>query len=352
MENDNNLKRGHGPFFISYDDLKNSLLTPNIREGELVRNIKLISENFTNSRSEITKYVLDEKLVSSYTSFYFPTNIPKLHFLFEQLSTEVKNDLFNREFIDFGAGPGTFSFAFRSLRQLDGAKITCIDSSFLMLDQSKKLMTNFFPGQQIEYLKNYSNKNEESVLFFGNSINEIGVSRASEIIKSVSPEYVIWIEPGTSELFLDLKKLRSDLVSRYDIIYPCPSGHECPNIWCHQVLRTTFHPSIERISQLVGLNRKTLPLVAHVYRKKKNVSAIKVETALIVQYLNETKFSFLYEVCILEDGENKLVTFELLKKFMNKEIIKKFKNANVGEKIIFSVLKKIDNVWRVRVESE
>jgi hypothetical protein len=350
LENDNLNKGGFGPFFISYEDLRIHLLTPDMRESDLKKNIRIISENFTQSRSEIGKYVLDEKLVSAYAAFYLPTNIPKLKFLFDQLAPAIKDDIFKREFIDIGSGPGTFAYAFRSLRTIDGAPIHCIDSSIFMQAQSKKIMNGFYPKQEVLFQKNYSLKNEDATLFFGNSINEMGVALAGKMIKAISPEYVMWIEPGTSELFLDLKTLRSELTANYDIVYPCPSGDLCPNSWCHQVLRTTFHPEIERISQLVELNRKTLPLVAHLYRKKKAPLKEQLQTALTVQYLNETKFSFLYDVCISENGQNKIMTFEFLKKFMSTAIIKHFKNSNIGERIEYQVEKKLENVWRVRVK--
>jgi ribosomal protein RSM22 (predicted rRNA methylase) len=353
LENDNHEKGGFGPFLISFEDLKNHLLVPDIKESELKKNIRIISENFTQTRSEIGKYVLDEKLVSTYASFYLPTNIPKLKFLFDQLTTEIKNDIFKREFIDMGSGPGTFAYAFRSLRASNGAPIFCIDSSALMLAQSKKILNGFFPKQEVIFQKNYLTKNKESVLFFGNSINEMGKNLTMSTIEAISPEYIIWIEPGTSELFKDIKTIRAQLVADYDIIYPCLSGAACPNQWCHQVLRTTFHPSIERLSQLVELNRKTLPLVAHVYRKKTkeqySINVEEIDTAVIVQYLNETKFSFLYEVCISDNGENKMITFELLKKFMTNERVKYFKNSNVGERVKFQVEKKLEKVWRVKL---
>ena len=142
-----------GPFLISYEQLKPHLLNPSIREHELILNIKKISENFTTDRSEISKYVLNENMVSSYAAFYLPTNLPKLEFLLSHLNPDVRENILNRELIDVGSGPGTFAFAFRSLRSLDQKKIVCIDNSQLMLSQAEKIMKAFFPKQEVTYLK-------------------------------------------------------------------------------------------------------------------------------------------------------------------------------------------------------
>lgn len=251
-----------------------------------------------------------------------------------------------------GAGPGTFSLAYKMLLEIQGhVEMVAVDSAQIMLDQATKIMNGFFPGDKFTTTRKISSASPSSILFFGHSINEMGVERAQDLIMTVDPEYVMWIEPGTSEFFHDLKKLRGNLLDSYDVIYPCPGNAGCPSDWCHQVLRTSHDLSVERLSQLVSLDRKILPMAAHVYRRKKTS---RVDNGPVtIRYLNETKFSFEYEVCMQnETGENRNVVIEIQKKQLSKSQEKAFKNADVGERISFEVEKIVQDKLRVKLLRE
>ncbi|MGZ3857821.1 MAG: small ribosomal subunit Rsm22 family protein, partial [Bacteriovorax sp.] len=297
-------KRAFGPFCLSLDDIRPHLLSPNLKEGETVKFIKEMSLKFTARRDQIGDYVQDEDHVSSYAALYLPTNIPKLHFLLDKLPAEVLEDLKSRPLIDMGCGPGTFALGWSLLFEAPPAEVVAIDSSKTMLLQAEKILKGFFPEINLRTHSKFHEKKSDSVLFFGHSINEMGINKAQDLIMTIDPEYVIWIEPGTSELFRDLKKLRQILTDHYDVLYPCPGNAPCPSEWCHQVLRTSHDPSIERLSQLVSLDRKVLPMTAHVYRRKNKALTVSASSTLI-QYINETKFSFEYEVCSFDGVENK-----------------------------------------------
>ena len=325
MKNIEQTKRAFGPFSLNLEELKPHLLIPNITEAEIVKYIKEMSVKFTSRRNQISDYVLEHRQVSAYASFYLPTNMPKLHFLLSKLSEEVLEDIKNRPFIDVGCGPGTFSLAYKMLMGV-GAHVEMIgvDTSQIMLDQATKILNGFFPKDKFQAVRKFSEKKSSSILFFGHSINEMGIERAQDQIMMIDPEYVMWIEPGTSEIFHDLKKLRTHLTEQYDVLYPCPTSEACPNSWCHQVLRTSHQASVERLSQLVSLDRKVMPLVAHVYRRKTKLT-ITDDRATVVRYLNETKFSFEYEVCFSENGKNKNAVIEIQKKHLSKDEEKHFK---------------------------
>lgn len=337
---------------LAFEEIKPHLLISNITEAEVVKLINEMSIKFTKKRDQISDYVFEHRHVSAYASFYLPTNIPKLHFLLSQLPVSILEDFKNRPFIDMGCGPGTFSLAWKMLLSIGAhVEIVGVDSSQIMLDQAEKIIKGFFPKDKFETHRKISEKKENSVLFFGHSINEMGLNKAQDQIMTIDPEYVIWIEPGTSEVFLELKKLRSILTDHYDVLYPCPSSFDCPNDWCHQVLRTSHDQSIERLSQLVSLDRKILPMTAHVYkRKSKNKSA---ETnATIIRYIQETKFSFEYEICYFDQNENKNIIIEIQKKQLSKEQEKYFKHSSVGEKISFDIEKDLGKKWRVKLRGE
>jgi ribosomal protein RSM22 (predicted rRNA methylase) len=354
-QNDN-LAEASGPLAdlvqLSFEELKKHLLISNITEPEIVKLINEMSLKFTKAREHITDYVFEHRHVSAYAAFYLPTNMPKLHFLLSKLPAEILLDFKNRPFIDMGCGPGTFSLAWKKLLNIPAfVEMTGVDSAQIMLDQASKMMTGFFPKDKFQITRKFSEKKSNSVLFFGHSINEMGIAKAREQVMTIDPEYVIWIEPGTSELFLELKNLRGDLCEHYEVLYPCPSSEACPSDWCHQVLRTTHHQSIERLSQLVSLDRKTMPMTAHVYRRKKTqgVATALINAPTTIRFLNETKFSFEYEVCYFDNNQNKNDVIEIQKKHLSKDEEKYFKHADVGEKIPFEVEKIVGEKLRVRL---
>lgn len=349
MQKDNKNQRAFGPFVLSVEELKPFLLNPNLKDTDIARLIPEMSFKFTKARDQITDYVQSEDHVSAYTSLYLPTNIPKLHFLLEKLPEETLLDLENRPFIDIGSGPGTFSLGWSFLFQKAPQEIIAVDTSRKMLEQAKKIMNGFFPEAKFRTETRFHEKRTDSVLFFGHSINEMGTHKAQDLIMSVDPEYVIWIEPGTSELFKELKKLRENILDHYDVLYPCPSAAACPSAWCHQVLRTSHDHSVERISQLVSLDRKILPMAAHIYRRKQAAAFTNEPTT--IRYINETKFSFEYEVCYKTEDKNRLDIIEIQKKQLSKEQEKHFKYADVGEKISFEIEKVVGKKLRVKLKT-
>jgi ribosomal protein RSM22 (predicted rRNA methylase) len=330
---------------ISLAELEPNLLNPRLTETTHLKNIQEMSERFTSNRSQIKEYVLDEDKVASYAYLYLPTNIPKMYFLLDQLEEDVLNLIEHGHFIDYGCGPGTYAYAISSAFN-HKREITCIDSSEIMLRQAKKILVNTFPQNKFNFQKKPLGKIENGILFFGNSINEIGIQKTLDIINLIDPKIVMFIEPGTSELFVEIKKLRHELINFFDIVYPCPTNSACENSWCHQVLRISHELDVERFSQLVSLDRKTLPLNAHVYIKKEIKAHITKNELTIVRYLNETKFSFIYEACVNVNGENKIKKIEILKKKMSKIQEKEFKNLNVGVRIKFMLEKELDDLWR------
>jgi hypothetical protein len=91
-------------------------------------------------------------------------------------------------------------------------------------------------------------------------------------------------------------------------------------------------------------------MTAFVFKRKSGT--ITRTDATIIRYVNETKFSFEYEVCFCENNENnenKNVIIEIQKKHLSKVEEKYFKNANVGDRIEFIVEKKLEKMWRVKL---
>jgi ribosomal protein RSM22 (predicted rRNA methylase) len=332
----------------SLSDWQSNLIV-NLPEPKLIKNLKRLKDAFTNRTKVLIDYSNDLDLVSAYSQFYLPTNLPKLEFLFKQLPEGVLDSIYNAPFVDWGSGPGTYSLALLDYFSDKPFKqdITLVDKSKLMLDQGKKFLDGFYQEHgNIRYLESINPKDAEgATLLLGHSLNEVEAHKLSGLLESV--KIIIIIEPGTPLAFKKVIKLRKEILGLgFQSVYPCPHDGECPltlsessiekNDWCHQVLRAKHHPSIERISQIIQIDRRSMPLIGHVYIKE------KLERSQIshpVRFLGESKFSFDYLFCHEENSE--LLKVELLKKYINKQELKEFRKTNLGDQIKFELVKQI-----------
>jgi SAM-dependent methyltransferase len=347
---------------LTYENIQKTLdVKPS--ESRIKELLGLINTGFTSDRDKINEYIESPEMVAAYTLFYLPTNIPKLKFILNQLPQSVLDDLASYRFIDIGTGPGTFSLAWLDFFAGNRtAEVIGVDKSKLMLGQAKRSKEFFFPNEaHVSFQKEIPVKKDKTVLFWGHSLNEMGLDKAVKLIDQMEPDYLFLIEPGTPELFLEVSKLRKLMSTRkYQAVYPCSTlSSECPiykrvkkgeEDWCHQVLRTTHEPSIERLSQIINRNRRVMPLIAHVYRKEELLDV--KQKARVIRFFRESKFSFEWEICLFDNERNKLraVKVEVMKKTLSKSRIKELKNESVGVEIEFEIKKKIkDGHWRIEL---
>ena len=331
-----------------FNKLKSALLEPGISEHSIVKNLSLVSKGFTSDRKKITDYVMDRSMVSAYTLFYLPSNMPKLDFVFDMLSDELKEDIKNSQVVDLGTGPGTFAFALDEY--FDGnISVTGVDSSKLMVEQATKINSTLYKNERISFVNSYPESVIGETLLLGHSLNEMGLNSLMKIIGEYEPRNLIIIEPGTSDVFKIVVKLRTAMKDLgYSCAYPCANiSSPCPvakkveggeEDWCHQVLRMTHDSEFERLSQIVKLDRKVMPLIAHVYTKTRSVDTHK---ARMIRFLRETKFSFEWEVCIEREGALITATFEILKKPLSKKEIKEMQKLSVGIDFEYTMIKEL-----------
>lgn len=326
----------------SLSELRPHLLNPALSEADCLKAISALSAGFTVSRDKMGKYGDENDLVSAYTLLYLPTNMPKLDFVLSQLDPKVRSDLEDAHFIDYGCGPGTFALAWAN--QVKTKSLTLIDYTKGMREQAKKILSHFHPAIPLSVGEKLVTRPEgKVVLFFGHAINELAEGVVEKLISTIDPDFIFYIEPGTSEFFKRAKNLREHLITNgMSIAYPCPSTRACPNDWCHQVWRGTHDPEVERLCQMAKLDRRTQAMTAHLYMKQASVD----ERATFVRFLNETKFSFEWQVC-LPNGEIK--QFQWMKKSIDKARLKEMQRSSVGERFGFEVVKVIDSTcWRVK----
>lgn len=331
------------------DELASFLLVQQ-KENEVVKQIQLLSEAF-NARNDLLKnYFHSKEFVSSYSQFFLPTNIPKLTFLLKQIPHLY--DYFNREsfqFIDFGCGPGTYSLAW--LKHFPDSEVILLDHSETMIKQATQLVEGLFDKKNIAQSIDPEKK---QILFFGNVINEMSESQIKAIIKKYQSDVVIFIEPGTAEVFKSLLKVRSGLIeSGFDCHFPCPSLAQCPlkeskEDWCHQVLRRTHALDVERLCQLAKKDRKIMPMNAHVYVRP-NLIQKQENQFQMTRFLKESKHSFEYEACVNDGDELGIKKIVLPKKQITKDKLKALKKGSVGERLNLEVLKTTEQEIRAKI---
>jgi ribosomal protein RSM22 (predicted rRNA methylase) len=342
-----------------FKDIDNDSLLQPLSEKELVKIVKEISTNFTKDRSKIGKYIKQEDFVSAYSWFYLPTNKPKLGYFFDSLSEEVLDLILSSNFIDYGCGPGTYSWALIDYFKENGGfgeSLYLVDSSKIMLQQARKIHAFEYSDVPIvNYLSKVpDNSVENPFLFFGNSLNEMDLSEVKKVISGISPNIIGFIEPGTKETFKDILKLREYLISNdYSVIYPCNSSDNCPvankDDWCHQVSLPDYPDSVLRKCQLTSLDRRSLPMTAHLYVKK---SLIETEDSnrdqsTIFRFLGESKGSVIFEIC-RNSEKNEIVKIEAVKRGLSKKEIKELKTLTPGKRVEFKQTKVLgDGTLRV-----
>lgn len=344
-------------------------------EKEIVNSILELRKGFTTHRDLIEDYRSSARLVSAYTIFYLPTNFPKLAYALQHLDQTFQNELRECDFIDVGTGPGTFILAFLDFVGKDyQGQIYGLDSSSLMLQQAQKCLDYFFPSlkNQTHFGYQWSLKESSSlskkILFFGHSLNEMGGGKAKDWVLKVKPNYILFIEPGTPEVFQIILQLRREMQGLgYDVLYPCATlNSPCPvekeieqGEWCHQKMYQSYSPSIERLSQLLSLNRHSMPLITHIYRKASRESQggtrplQKEIEGRLFRVVRETKYSFQWELCREEQDGLHLILCEIMKKTLTKEMIKKLRTVAVGIKVKFIEEKMMpDKMLRIRLLTE
>ncbi len=352
-----------GDLKIDISDLTPFVLK-DLSQRELISRIQKISSMLTQNREVIStsdSYIFDEEMVSAYTLFYLPSNIPKLFFLFNKLPKDFLEKILAGRFIDYGSGPGTFALAVHLFARQNNWPVGstfAVDHSSLMRKQAQKIFDGFNIKISVLDGKNLHNLPTQATLFFGHSLNEMEHSQIDKIITELNPQNIIFIEPGTKTFFQKLLKLRNYFHELgFNSIYPCAHlSKACPfeteDNWCHQIVRTTLPSELSRIADLCKLNRKQMPMIAHVYSKTDSLNNQKT----LVRYKGESKFSWEWLSCQSEGEENIIKEFSFFKKnhkghFKDEFTYKRiFDKLSVGDRPQIEKLnEKSDGKWDVKL---
>lgn len=307
-------------------------------EQDVFDAIAEISAKFTTNRENISDYLHDERLVSAYTLYYLLTNIPKFEGVLKWLPAEFVNELKKSTFIDMGAGPGTFSFAFKNWSHSSKA-IYQVELSEAMKKQARLLWNGFFTDSEL--IQNIpSQVDGPTVMFFGHSANEMGVETTLRYIERINPTHIVFLEPGTKDFFKKMLLIRDRLLlSTWNQVYPCSSNAQCPikdkDDWCHQYIHHVHTDELERVGQKVGINRRFMSMTFQVFS---NQNVFQTAKAKLMRVKDETKFSFEWVLCHNEQ----IYEVQVMKRGLNKAQIKELSQALAGRLIDYQIEKVLE----------
>jgi ribosomal protein RSM22 (predicted rRNA methylase) len=336
---------------LDLNSLKPFLLTPEISDVELTKCIRALSEAFTIKRDKIDDLYSKERYISAYACFYMLTNIQKMNFAIERLSPAMIDSIKQTTVIEVGTGPGTYIFSLIEHLGND-LKYIGVDHSPLMLEQAKKIADGLYPLVDTNWLREIPRLKEEVTYIFGNSLNEMNLSLAMRLIEANNVSNIICIEPGTKSSFSKMGEFRELLIkSSYNVAYPCSNNSSCPifkkkDDWCHQVIKSSLDPAVERLSQMAQLDRKTMPAIIHVYSKNSSSTS----NARIIRLVKNLKHAFIWEVCSSDQEALKTFRVEVSKKTFKKKEIKELEKMSSGLEIEYEV-DRIINDELIRLKS-
>lgn len=327
-------------------------------DQDLVKSIQKLSENFTSQRENIKDYHEDEKLIAAYAAFYLTTNYPKFSYLIDYISN-YKNLFEEYELIDIGVGPGTFIFSIGDYFNWNfNHTFWGVETSYLMRKQAAKIKEGLYSDKNIQIVSSLEHipkkQGAKRMIIFTHSFNEMKQSEAMAYIEELEADAILFIEPGTKELFKSYIEFRDLIIAKgFNCHYPCASNQICPlqgkDDWCHQYLKVSHDLEIERLTQLTHKNRKWMPITLGLYLKESEKEK-ELDFGRIIRTYAETKFSFVWEVC---NVDNKIYEVEVLKRHLSKKQIKVISNYLAGEKIRFVIEKELaDNKVRIKLMLE
>ena len=174
-------------------------------------------------------------------------------------------------------------------------------------------------------------------------------SVAMDYIRKLQGDYILFIEPGTKEVFNHLLEIREKLVhKKYNILYPCSQNSACPlqdkDDWCHQYLKLDLDHDLKRLSQLVKINRKWQAACIHLYSLNDSNNE---KQKIILRTFSKTKFSKDWQLC----ESNSIKELKNFKRDYSKEDYKELDEFLAGDIVNYEVIKILKtNELRVKTD--
>ncbi len=328
-------------------------------DDELLKTLRSLKETFTTRRERLGEYVHSRKSVAAYVCFYMLTNMPKVDFLLDHLPKPVVDAMGAAWTIDMGCGPGTLIWALRKRRLLAKGLYIGVDRSSLMREQFTRLREILRLDPALYRVGPEIPRNigrECSLLSFGHSLGEMPIPYFFAAIHECRPRFIMIIEPGTPPAFQRINRLRPDLAAMgYGAVFPCPHGNlalPCPaapdtDEWCYQVMRTVHEPALERLAQRLKMDRRIMPMIAHVYQKTGTPPG--ENPIRIFSRPDENKSGFAMTICRTFKETLTRTRLDTLKRHYTKDQIKTIRTLTRGDTISYREERAVGKKIRVHL---
>ena len=273
---------------------------PAYNRKELYHSLRKLTDIFIENKSE--NYFDKEKNIYSYLYYFYPQNMYKSLFIFDELNrTKFFHKFRNRpiNIADIGAGlspsiMSLFVFLHKEKLTLNRLNINLVEKSSTALKHAKDLLT---VGKKLYSIRNahiYYNKtslkrfienvgdNQYDLIILSNSYKEFikdseDLSFINEISTALTEDGVlVLIEPGTKSDSLALIRLRNYILSKgkLSLFSPCLGSENCKlaeqnSEWCH-VTRGWEPPELTKdLGNMLKRDYKTVKFSYLIFVKKR-----------------------------------------------------------------------------------
>lgn len=144
--------------------------------------------------------------------------------------------------LDYGCGTGIASEkVIETIGKDQISQVALWDQSRKAREYSQARLAQTFPDLSVKTMPHLEIPSEPWILCVSHILSEVKESELSEIIRLArQAHFVIWVEPGTSELSQKLVEVRSQLLTEMSVIAPCNHQANCGMMdeqnrkhWCH-----------------------------------------------------------------------------------------------------------------------
>ncbi|HUI67479.1 MAG TPA: small ribosomal subunit Rsm22 family protein [Nitrospirota bacterium] len=268
----------------------------------LAADVARLSKLLTKERESLpAAYLKDARLRKAYLSYYLPSNIPKIHLPFKELSLHPKGMLAKEHLriIDIGAGPGSAMLGvmefFARLGKSPFLEFTAVDHVAENLKDAATLYASYQGRSGLDASLHTVKTNIEKVqphlnghydlIILSNVLNELfhhneeKTAKRVDILHQILRRFLdddgslIVIEPALRDTSREMLLVRDGLVAQgFHVYSPCLMNENCPALvnpkdWCHEDVPWEPPALIQEIDELAGFRKDSLKFSYLVLRK-------------------------------------------------------------------------------------
>ncbi|SHJ16017.1 small ribosomal subunit Rsm22 family protein [Lutispora thermophila] len=223
-----------------------------IRHEQLKQDAQMLSKRYRNESKEGRRLITSSNEAAAYSVVRMPATYgavyTALRYTLNLINCKIES------LMDVGAGTGTASWAADSLIPLK--RILCLERERAMVQVGQRMMREGSPVLRNAEWVNYDLAMDEIpekadlviASYVLNELTEKERIKALDKLWQSADKILLIVEPGTSEAYFQLKRMREYMLTKgAHIISPCPHENGCgipENDWCHfscRIPRSKLH---------------------------------------------------------------------------------------------------------------